>query len=242
MLAGLAAANVVLNRLVPAGRSHEIPAHLATAGAFSALAWDKRAPSGFLDSLTRNPRSGIKAGLGIGLPIGTGITLGAFVPATRRFFHDDRIAGADPDTATYQLFARIPIATALCEEVIFRGAIPAVLRGRRGALETEVIASVLFGLWHILPTYDRMHTNPGTAAVHGGDAGRQAGVIAGTVGATTAAGFALAKLRDFSGSILAPVLVHAAINGGGFFGGWLSSRFGLRNAAIDEETEPAMAT
>ena len=239
MLAGLAAANVVLNRLVPPGRSHEIPAHLATAGAFSALAWDARAPSGLHESLTRNPRGGITVGLGVGLPIGIGITLAAFVPATRRFFHDERISGADADAATYQLFARIPIATALCEEVIFRGAIPAVLRRRRSALETEVIASALFGLWHILPTYDRMHTNPGTAAMHKDSVTRQLAVIGGTVGATSVAGLALAKLRDISGSILAPVLVHAAINGGGFFGGWLSSRFGKKSAHDVVEAVPA---
>lgn len=241
MLAGLAAANVVLNRMVPADRLHEIPAHLATTGAFSALAWDSHSPSGLHESLTHNPRSGITAGLGVGLPIGIGIALAAFVPVTRRFFHDERIAGADSDTATYHLFARIPIATALCEEVIFRGAIPAVLRRRRSTLETEIIASALFGLWHVLPSYDRMHTNPGTAAMHQGDAGRQVAVIGGTVGATAVAGFALAKLRDFSGSIIAPVLVHAAINGGGFFGGWLSSRFGPRMMDQHEPTTDGRA-
>jgi hypothetical protein len=35
-----------------------------------------------------------------------------------------------------------------------------------------------------------------------------------------------------SNSITAPIIVHAAINGGGFLGGWLSARW----AAQDAET------
>jgi membrane protease YdiL (CAAX protease family) len=42
------------------------------------------------------------------------------------------------------------------------------------------------------------------------------GVVAGTVAATTAAGVGFSLLRLRSGSVLAPVIVHAAINSSAF--------------------------
>ena len=173
----------------------------------------------------------MKTGLAVGAPIGTALTLGAFVPATRRFFLDERIAGSGVADAAYHFVARIPVATALCEEVIFRLAIPDLLKRRRSALEAELITAALFGMWHILPTIDRLHTNPGTAAVHRRSVVGQLAVVATTVGATGIAGLGFAKLRDVSGSIVAPIIVHAAFNGGGFLGGWLSAQRERKSAA-----------
>jgi membrane protease YdiL (CAAX protease family) len=127
--------------------------------------------------------------------------------------------------------ARIPVATALCEEVIFRLAIPDLLKRRRSVLEAELITAALFGMWHILPTMDRLHTNPGTAAIHRRSVVGQLVVVAATVGATSVAGLGFAKLRDMSGSIAAPIIVHAAFNGGGFLGGWLSAQRERKSAA-----------
>lgn len=228
MIGALTAANIALNRMVPHGRSREIPANLAAAAMMLVFATDRGSAKRSLAYITRNSRRGVVAGMALGAPIGTVLTAAAFVPATRRFFHDDRIAGVEAAAASYQFFARIPIATALCEEVIFRIAVPAVLARRRSALESELLAAALFGLWHVLPSIDRLHTNPGTASVHGQSPMRQAGIVGATVGGTAVAGFGLSKLRDASGSIIAPIIAHAAINGGGFLGGWLSSRANQR--------------
>lgn len=228
MLGGLATTNIALNRLVPEQKSREIPANIAAAAAMLALASTVGTRSavendddpGLFESLQR----GVKAGLAIGVPIGTVLTLAPFFPPTRGFFHDDRIAGALLPEASYHFLARIPIGTALCEELIFRIAVPRILQYHRSPLAAELIGAGLFGLWHVLPALDRLHSNPGTASVHRRSPAMQAVIVAANVGATAGAGFALSKLRRASGSIAAPILVHAAINGGGYLGGWLSSR------------------
>lgn len=80
----------------------------------------------------------------------------------------------------------------------------------------------LFGLWHILPAIDRLPSNPGFAEAHKSGALGRIGVIAAAVGSTAFAGLAFSFLRERTGSILAPIVVHAAVNIGAFGGGWIA--------------------
>ena len=221
-VAFLAAVNVVLNRSVPAPLV--VPAALASAAAAVLLAGQSGA--GVAEQgLSREavPR-GTRAGLAAAAPIALLVGLGAFLPPTRRFFRDARLTESTPANAAYELFVRIPFATAASEELMFRSALEGVLARNRSPLQAALIAAPLFGVWHVLPALDRLHSNPGLSSLHRGGMKRRTIVVAGTVGVTAVASLGLSWLRRRTGSVVAPILVHYAINAGGFAGGWIASR------------------
>lgn len=118
---------------------------------------------------------------------------------------DPRLAELTERQAFFQIFIRIPVFTALIEEAVFRGVLHAALIA---LYPTEVaiwLGAGLFGLWHI---------GPGVDQAVAGEKSVAAGALhtALTVVATTVAGAFLVWLRIETGSIWAPVAVHAAIN------------------------------
>lgn len=168
--------------------------------------------------------SGTRVGLAAAVPITLLVGLGALFPPTRRFFRDDRVTQATPAQAAYELFVRIPIATAASEEVMFRSALEGILARNRSPLRAALISAPLFGIWHVLPALDRLHSNPGLSLVHRGGIKRRAAVVACTIGITATASLGFSWLRRRTGSVVAPILVHYGINAGGFAGGWIASR------------------
>jgi membrane protease YdiL (CAAX protease family) len=80
-----------------------------------------------------------------------------------------------------------------------------------------VASSVLFGLWHVLPTWN--DTGRATALAAAG--GQRVLVVLGTVVATGIAGAVFAWLRRRSGSLLAPVLAHLAVNAAALTAAWV---------------------
>jgi membrane protease YdiL (CAAX protease family) len=171
---------------------------------------------------------GWKLGIAVGLPLGAISAAGAFLPQTRRFFQGDVIVDAGAGEALYHALLRIPHGTAVSEELMFRTALEATLARHRSRRAAALIGAALFGLWHILPAIDRLHSNPGFADVHRGNVLRRAGVVASTVATTAIGGLGFSYLRERSGSILAPILVHAAVNAGAFSGGWVAHRIAQR--------------
>jgi uncharacterized protein len=157
--------------------------------------------------------------LASGLRVGA-VAAGAIVAATGaaraldrrgKAFHDDRVTGASRADAAVQLLVRIPLATALVEELVFRGVILGFgLRDgdRRRAL---LISSIAFGLWHIGPAL-----HPARREATGGAVGHEhataPAVVIGDVIATTVGGIGFGWLRLRSGSIAAPTIVHATLN------------------------------
>jgi membrane protease YdiL (CAAX protease family) len=142
----------------------------------------------------------------------------AVVPATRPLLGDKRITSLEGRAVAYQAAVRIPIGTVAWEEVAFRGVLQAALRRvmPRGAAVT--VTSVVFGVWHVRPTAGALRVN-GLA----GDRRRAtAGVLAG-VAVTTAAGAFLSWLRERSGRVAAPALLHLAANSGGLVAAWAVS-------------------
>jgi uncharacterized protein len=71
--------------------------------------------------------------------------------------------------------------------------------------------SRLFGAWHVLPTIDHYQGNPAGALVADSSTASWLAVSA-TMLSTTRAGAVFTWLRLRSHSLLAPVLVHAALN------------------------------
>ena len=149
--------------------------------------------------------------LGSGLATGAaaGWLLIAAVPATRPLLDDNRVAGLDRRAVTYQALIRIPVGTALWEETAFRGVLQAALRRVMPGTAAILVTSGLFGAWHIRPTVQALRVN---GLVE--DRRRAlAGTLAGVAG-TAAGGVLLSWLRERTGRLAAPVLLHAAVNSG----------------------------
>jgi membrane protease YdiL (CAAX protease family) len=137
--------------------------------------------------------------------------IGAFALARSR--HAYRIADRrvvdlrGPKLASYVL-ARIPLGTAVAEEVIFRGVLFAVWREVGiSSLAAALFASLAFGLWHVSPTILGIRINDPQAT------GRKLrAAVAGAVLLTTVAGLGLTWLRLRTGGLLAPIVLHGGIN------------------------------
>lgn len=116
----------------------------------------------------------------------------------------DRRARMAPRGLAWHALVRIPLGTAAFEEVAFRGVLLALLWEAAGVTAAVVGSSLVFGLWHVGPTLVTLSVNEVVT--------RRLAWVTGAVVLTTVAGAALAVLRLVSGSLLAPVLTHWAVN------------------------------
>lgn len=130
-------------------------------------------------------------------------------------FQDSRIADASRAEVAWHLLVRIPLATALVEELAFRGVILGLGLRRGDARRALLVSSVAFGLWHIGTALHPART-AAAGEVVGHHAGTTAAAVVGDVVATTVGGIAFGWLRVRSGSIAAPALAHAALNAGAY--------------------------
>lgn len=149
------------------------------------------------------------------------------LPATRDLFDDDRVDGR-VDLMLYHAVLRIPLGTVLLEEVAFRSVLPALfaarMTGSRAIVHASVAASLLFGLWHVLPAWGLADVNPIIDDILGDGAAGQAVAIVFAVAGTFLAGMWLCALRYWSGSILAPVTVHIGTNSLAYALAWAVAR------------------
>lgn len=133
---------------------------------------------------------------------------------------DRRVAHLKGRGLAYHVLLRIPLGTALVEEVLFRGVL---LAAWRAAVTSQVVAAscaaVAFGLWHIAPTVATLRINDEDAS-----AARVRRAVTGAVLFTTAAGFGLTWLRLESDGLVAPSVLHAGINSTGVMAAVLASR------------------
>jgi len=151
-----------------------------------------------------------RPGYRLAATVAAGWLLIAVVPATRPLLGDKRIASLDGREVAYQALIRIPVGTALWEEIAFRGVLQAALRRVMPKTTAIAVTSCVFGAWHIRPTLQALRAN--------GLAGRRGRAVAGVtagVAATTAGGVLFSWLRERSGSLTAPILLHVATNSGG---------------------------
>lgn len=118
---------------------------------------------------------------------------------------DPRLGALSGGDAFATIFIRIPIFTALIEEVFFRGVLHAALIALYPAETAIWLGAGLFGLWHVGPGFDQAR-----AGAKFGRIGAAHAAV--TVVATTIAGGFLVWLRIETESIWAPVAVHAATN------------------------------
>jgi membrane protease YdiL (CAAX protease family) len=120
--------------------------------------------------------------------------------------------------AIYHLAVRIPLATAVAEELAFRGALLGLTQRRRSPAAAVAWTSLLFGASHALPTLKHYDGNPASGLVADPRQGRRIAVL-GTMLSTAGAGCLFAWLRLRSRSLLAPILAHAATNASAYLAG-----------------------
>ncbi|WP_430330985.1 CPBP family intramembrane glutamic endopeptidase [Rhodococcus sp. ACT016] len=93
--------------------------------------------------------------------------------------------------------AHIPFGTVVTEELLFRGSLTALTDRAFAPASARSVRAAAFGLWHVHPAHVANDSVPGTVAF------------------TAAASLVFDWLRARSGSVLAPALLHLAVNVGG---------------------------
>jgi membrane protease YdiL (CAAX protease family) len=163
--------------------------------------------------------------VGVGLLLfgGTALlfALGMVVPATQSAFIDTRIGDANVQQMLWVVLVQIPLGTVVLEEVAFRGVLPALMGGSpaiRWRWIPVLGASILFGLWHILPSIGIDNAN---AAVGGALGHNQVLTTTLAVVSMTIAGVAMCALAHLGKGIKTTMLLHWATNSLGFFAAWL---------------------
>jgi uncharacterized protein len=211
ILAGLVVQHVVDHLVVP--RRFHLGTHLAST---AAVVGAGLAAGASFDDLGLHPERagrGLRRGLVSAGAITTVIGAGAALPATRRWFDDERVLDVEPGAAAFRGLVEIPVGTAVYEEVVFRGVLLGLALRRLPPWPAAVGTSVLFGLWHVLPAWkDRSH-HPFTRDRHA------LAVTAATVANTAGVGMLLAWQRIRTGSVVAPILTHAASNSVAYLAG-----------------------
>jgi membrane protease YdiL (CAAX protease family) len=213
------ALDVVANSVLP--RRLHIPVSMATAAGVSWLGAKAGVSMREQGMSPHDAPRGLLYGIAASLPSAIALVAASRHHSLGTFYQQEAIAKATPGWAAYEAFVRVPFGTALPEEIIFRGTSMALLARRRSRLTTLAVSSLLFGLWHIVPTAQRLDELPHVRRL---PAGYQLGHIAGSVASTALAGVVLGWLRQRSGSIVAAWLAHTTANAAGYVAAWLAAR------------------
>jgi membrane protease YdiL (CAAX protease family) len=148
--------------------------------------------------------------------------VGLALPFTRRLFLDKRYERITARSALYLALLAVPLGTVVFEEVAFRGVLWGLVAGRWGAPCAIAVTSALFGVWHVVPALDMARSNQDPVAPRSRSAVLR--LVLGTVVFTGLSGVVFGVLRQQSGSLLAPALLHWATNGLGVLGAALAWR------------------
>ena len=223
VVVALIAFNVVNNRVAPQG--HYLL--WAFGGSFGLLA------IGVLDGNSWTDMGlgwgyiipGLIWGVGSVAVVTTGYVLAATFRKGRDAMHDERVASLSGPRLMFQALVEVPFGTVLFEEIAFRAVLFSMLARRFGVVPAIIISSILFGLWHILPSIGTHEQSAALGSVVG--EGRRGNILAVALSVltTSIAGVVFAGLRLVSGSVLAPMGLHWATNGMGYFFSWTIIRF-----------------
>jgi uncharacterized protein len=201
--------NLAVHRLLPSPADAVL--NLVTAAGLTAFARGAGCSHDDLGIRAGDAAAGLRLGLTAAAVATGGVVLGASLPATRPLFHDRRVAAVGRREAIYHLAVRIPLVTAVAEELAFRGALLGLVQRRRSPGAAVAWTSLLFGASHALPTLQHYGGNPASRLVADPGKGRRIAVL-GTMLSTAGAGCLFAWVRLRSRSLLAPIHAHAATN------------------------------
>jgi membrane protease YdiL (CAAX protease family) len=135
----------------------------------------------------------LRFGLAAAVPVVLGVAVGSALQRVR-----EEMAGRDlPDGALQWLLLGIPLGTVASEEAAYRGALGTVAADAFGPVGGRVVQAAAFGLSHIV------------------DARSTGEPVVPTVLVTGLAGWVFGWLYERSGSLIAPMLAHLAVNESG---------------------------
>jgi membrane protease YdiL (CAAX protease family) len=167
--------------------------------------------------LTGNTLSEAGAGAAAGVILTCPLYLALASPRWAKLVADRRLDDVDVRELLQRIFYRVPLGTALLEELAFRGVLFGMLL-ENGVAEAAVISSAAFGLWHIVPTFETARVN---RALSGSI--RFWAIAAGVV-AAFGAGLVFVWLRVLTGGLAAPFAMHAVVNSSATLAGFLALR------------------
>ncbi len=167
------------------------------------------------------PRRAAVAAAGFAAVIALGVLVGTQLPGIAEAYRDERVVGMTGGQVAFAALVRVPVGTALLEEIAFRGVLLAMLARRYGLARGVVGSSAAFGVWHLLPALGLAAGNPALGAVLGPGA-----VVSAMVGilAAGSVGAFLCLLRIRYDHLVVPLAVHATANGLAYLLAWLVLR------------------
>jgi membrane protease YdiL (CAAX protease family) len=210
----IVAYNNALSRWPPFNGPWYVPINLATSAALFSYA--RRGLGLDLHDLGLAPLrlshgcGGAALGAGLAAPL----LLAAMSERTCGLVADQRVAHLSKVGVAHYVLVRVPLGTALLEELAFRGVLLAPPSGT-----ASLRSSLAFGLWHVGPTLNMIHANRPVAS----NAAKTATVAAAVV-LTAGGGALLSHLRARTDSLAAPFGFHAALNAVATAAGWLAAR------------------
>ncbi len=154
--------------------------------------------------------SGVLVAIGASVIILSAAYVVTFIPFIKRILlNHNSILQSKPTKIAYETTVRIPLSTALSEEILFRGVLLGVFLSIYPTIEAVIITSIVFGFWHIFPALNTMNEN-----YYKKNTSRSKKILSvlANIATTTIAGIFFSWLRILSNSILAPWLVHWTIN------------------------------
>jgi uncharacterized protein len=198
--------NVAGERLVPSG--WYVPVNLTVAALLLLTAWRAGLSAADVGLSRARVPAGLAVGAAIASVVAVVIVTGGLLPWTRPLFEDQRIADVENLAGlAYQTLVRIPLGTVVLEELAFRGVLLALLAERWSTGIAVAVSSLLFGLWHVLPTLDALAANDLATSLPAQTVSVTAAVVA-----TAAVGVLFCCLALATESLVAPVVVHATTN------------------------------
>jgi hypothetical protein len=135
----------------------------------------------------------MRTGLAVAGAVVAGVALTTAIPRVRSAMAEREM----PSRPARWLGLEIPVGTVWSEEMAFRGALATVAADAFGPAGGRLLQAATFGLTHVP---DAMSTGE---------------PVIGTVVVTGLAGWVFALLAERSGSLVAPMLAHLAINEAG---------------------------
>lgn len=165
------------------------------------------------------PVTGRAASAALLLAAGTAVLLlvGTQIPGIDTAYLDDRVVGMSGAEVAVAALVRVPLGTALLEELAFRGVLLAMLTRRYGLGWGVVGSSLAFGAWHLLPSLGITSGNAALGSVLGSSSLASAAV--GMLAACLVGAF-LCLLRIRNDHIVAPWAVHTTANSVGYLLAW----------------------
>ena len=226
VLATLVTSNIVTNRIISAWAYVPWNCTMAVIVTWVAIKWDRLSPDSMGMAKRRIP-AGLRLGGAFAGALLLAYVIGFAIPWTRDLFRDDR-ADVGIGALLHRIFIAVPLGTVLLEEVAFRGVLPAMFlkrlkKFRFPKLKADLLSALLFGLWHILPSWNLNEVSP-VFDLLPESLGRLIAVVGGVL-ATGAVGMFFSWMRNKSDSLAAPVLLHTTSNSIGYLFAWLSQNW-----------------